>query len=186
MAWKIDGVCKIKSMDLSFELVGLLVDELTSWRVSKSGGLVGLIVDELASWRVDKLASWQGWWVDGLVGRRVDKLTDWQEGWGGGFDEVGGCYVYEFLCLLVDELMCSGVVEPFEWIGLWVDLWSNRVVLGKPQIWRKQTKVFIFACIGVCLCHATYILQPSNNKFPKAILFGYALHVERVGIVLVV
>ena len=55
MAWAIDGICKIKSVDLSFELVGLLVDELTSWRVDKSGEVVGLIVDELTSWRVYKL-----------------------------------------------------------------------------------------------------------------------------------
>ena len=66
MAWKFDGICKIKSVGLSFELVGLLVDELTSWRVGKSGGVVGLIVDELTSWWVDKLASWQERWVGGL------------------------------------------------------------------------------------------------------------------------
>ena len=54
MAWKIDGICKVKSVNLRFELVGLLVDELTSWRVCKSGGLVGSLVAELASWRADK------------------------------------------------------------------------------------------------------------------------------------
>ena len=42
MVWKIDGICKIKNNDLSFELVGLLVHELTGWRVDKSGGVVGL------------------------------------------------------------------------------------------------------------------------------------------------
>ena len=29
--------------------MGLIVDELTSWRVDKNGGLVGSLVDELAS-----------------------------------------------------------------------------------------------------------------------------------------
>ena len=42
MAREFEGFCKIKNKNLSFYLVGLLVHELTGWRVDKSGGVVGL------------------------------------------------------------------------------------------------------------------------------------------------
>ena len=39
MAREFEGFCKIKNKNLSLYLVGLLVNELISWRVDKKGGV---------------------------------------------------------------------------------------------------------------------------------------------------
>ena len=141
MAWKFDGICKIKSVGLSFELVGLLVDESTGWRGWQEWWVVGLAVDELASWRVDKLASWPERWFGGLVGCRVDKLTGRQKGWCGGFGnwrdgKLTRWQVDELTSWRVDkkavlaDLMRLWVVKFMSSCVWWVMSWCVRGLLG--------------------------------------------------------